>query len=251
MARPDFFGLTDQYFAQQTERVLSTLDRIVQRPAVGDGRVIPSPEDIGIHDGRRINATVLFIDICGFSRLPSSAPDEQEVVLKVLALFFSEMIRIVEDHGGSVEKNTGDGLMAYFSGADTSGVGPEQRGLCSTLTMFAAVERLINPILERSGFPALRFRACLDHGIVTIAKLGAPKRFNAVVAIGTPANLAAKMLELATPDTILIGDNLNRGLPQSWSERFSVLETIESGFLYKTSGRPYPVWRYQGRWTKN
>jgi len=35
-------------------------------------------------------------------------------MLRVLNLFFTEMIRIVEDYGGAVEKNTGDGLMAYF-----------------------------------------------------------------------------------------------------------------------------------------
>jgi adenylate cyclase len=45
-------------------------------------------------------------------------------MLRVLNLYFSEMIKIAEEYGGTVEKNTGDGLMAYFE--DNSGE-PKER----------------------------------------------------------------------------------------------------------------------------
>ena len=42
----------------------------------------------------------------------------------MLSLFFSEMIRVVGDYGGTVEKNTGDGIMAYFAqGSDQATFG--------------------------------------------------------------------------------------------------------------------------------
>ena len=61
-----------------------------------------------------MNATIKFTDISGFSLRNSISTEEQEMMLRVLNLYFTEMIRIVNDYGGSVEKNTGDGLMAYF-----------------------------------------------------------------------------------------------------------------------------------------
>ena len=36
------------------------------------------------------------------------------MLLAALNLFFSELVKVAEDYGGTVEKNTGDGLMAYF-----------------------------------------------------------------------------------------------------------------------------------------
>jgi len=57
-------------------------------------------------------------------------PAEQDLMLRVLALFFSEMIRIAEEYGGVVEKNTGDGLMVYFSdGAGILGTSSVQKAV--------------------------------------------------------------------------------------------------------------------------
>ena len=52
---------------------------------------------------------VLFLDISGFSVRKSETVEEQGMILKILNLFFTEMIRIAEEYGGTVEKNTGDG----------------------------------------------------------------------------------------------------------------------------------------------
>ena len=46
------------------------------------------------------------------------------------------MIRIAEEYGGNVEKNTGDGLLAYFN--DDEGTPPEfgpKRAVACALTM--------------------------------------------------------------------------------------------------------------------
>jgi adenylate cyclase len=57
---------------------------------------------------------VLFLDICGFSSRPNWTPQEQNTVLGIMNVFMAEMLSIVNDFGGTCEKNTGDGLMAYF-----------------------------------------------------------------------------------------------------------------------------------------
>lgn len=88
----------------------------------------------------------------------------------------------------------------------------------------------------------------MDHGFITVAKVGAARRFNGIVAVGTTANIASKMLAVAEADTILLGDMMCRGLPEHWVRSFAKLETTDSGWVYSQSNAPYPLWRYTGRW---
>ena len=115
------------------------------------------------------------------------------MMLRILNLFFTEMIRVVEDYGGAVEKNTGDWLMAYFEdrAAIDPGTNSVKRALACVLTMDATNEMLVAPVLRATGVPTLRFRTTIDYGPVTIARIGAPRRFNANVAIGNTANFTS------------------------------------------------------------
>jgi class 3 adenylate cyclase len=61
---------------------------------------------------------VLFLDICNLSKMNSESQAEHERVLRVLNLFIAEMLRVVREYDGEFEKNTGDGLMAYFAGTN-------------------------------------------------------------------------------------------------------------------------------------
>ena len=78
---------------------------------MGDGRVVPEDESLSIGDGRRLWMSVMFIDICGFSTRAMETVEEQDLMLRILNLYFTEMIRIAEEYDGNVEKNTGDGLL--------------------------------------------------------------------------------------------------------------------------------------------
>lgn len=249
MANPSSTELTLAYRRAQIDRIVSTLKRITARPGpFAQGRVIPQAENLAIHDGRRIEATVLFLDICKFSSRPSENAGEQAVIVQVLSLFFTEMIRIIEDYGGVVEKNTGDGLMAYFAKDEMPGVSIQQRALSCALTMFSATETLINPVLLDSNIAPLEFRVCMDHGHITVAKVGAARRFNGIVAVGTTANIASKMLSVAKADTILLGDAMLPGLPPLWVNQFVQLESRDTGWTYRQSQAAYCFWRYTGRW---
>ena len=225
-----------------------SLRKIVGRDPVGPGRTIPAPENISIYDGRRFEATVVFLDICKFSERAAWTEGEQETLLRVLSLFFTEMIRVIEDNGGFVEKNTGDGLMAYFVRQSEDAVSVQQRALVTALTMFSAAERLINPILKSANIAELEFRICLDHGPITVAKVGAARGFNGIVAIGTTANIASKMLAIAGPNNLLVGSKVLGGLPVEWVRQFVQLKTAKTGWYYSDTGAPYEFWEYTGRW---
>lgn len=248
-AIPRLDRLSKAYLTRQVDRVVATLERIFGRPALASGRVIPEANDLAIHDGRVLKAAVMFLDICAFSNRPSWSASEQQAVLDTLSLFFSEMIRIIQDYGGVVEKNTGDGLMAYFT-ADGDRATASHRAVAAALTMFDARWRLINPILQSSGIAPLDFRICLDHGPVTIARLGAHRGFNGMAAIGTTANMTAKMLGVAKANQLLVGTAAREGLPPAWQAQFFAAEPISTTWIYRYTGAPYFFWDFTGRWTE-
>lgn len=241
--------LEETYWNNQIDRIELLRQKISARSGVVDGKNVPDDDALSIGDGRRLTMAVMFIDICDFSKRKLEAIEEQTLMLKILNLFFTEMIRISEEYGGNVEKNTGDGLMIYFN--DGEGNPPEngaKRSVSCALTMLEATQKLINPIVLASNATPIDFRVSIDYGNVTVAKIGAPRRFNANVAIGTTANFASKMLRMANKNEIVIGASVRGMLPTSWQNNWTAVVPEETGWTYLKTGEPYALYRYFGRW---
>lgn len=246
----NYDALDTGYWTAQRERIEQLRQKIANRPKIGDGRVVPEDESLSIGDGRRLSMAVMFIDICGFSSRRMEALEEQDLMLRVLNLYFTEMIRIAEEYGGNIEKNTGDGLLVYFNdGEGTPAESGSKRAVACALTMFAATKHLINPIVVASGARQIEFRISIDYGSVTIARIGAPRRFNANAAIGTTANFASKMLRFAKAGEIVIGESAKLLLPLYWQLRWTTPVLEPTGWVYLKDNSPYLLYRYIGRWS--
>lgn len=248
----DYDGLERSYLNTQLTRVSTLRNKINQRvQTVSSGNTIPEDDDLALGEGRRLKVAVMFLDISKFSTRNIETEAEQNMMLRALNLFFSEMIKIAEDYGGTVEKNTGDGLMAYFE--DNGGTPPEngcKRAIACALTMFIANDLLISPILTTSYILPFAFRISIDYGYVTIARLGAARRFNQYVAIGATANFASKMLNKALPNEIVIGEYVKNALPLDWQTRFTVMLPEASNWVYKNTQLRYNLYKYTGRWAR-
>ena len=61
-----------------------------------------------------IDATIVFIDICGFTAITESAPPN--TVVNLLNQYFDVMVREILAQGGRVDKFIGDAVMAVFNG---------------------------------------------------------------------------------------------------------------------------------------
>ena len=246
----NYDALDATYWNTQRDRVEQLRRKIADRPKIGSGRVVPEDESLSIGDGKRLSMAVMFMDICGFSSRGMETLEEQDLMLRILNLYFTEMIRIAEEYGGNVEKNTGDGLLVYFT--DGEGTPPEsgpKRAVTCALTMFAATEHLISPVVVASGAKPIEFRVSIDYGAVTIARIGAPRRFNANAAIGSTANFASKMLRIAKAGGIVIGESAKALLPLDWQIRWATPVLEPTGWTYRKDDSPYVLYRYIGRWS--
>jgi adenylate cyclase len=242
--------LTRSYYRNQVLRVKDSLHKLEASSTPSQGKVIPSETDLVLGTGRTLSMAVMFLDISSFSSRPAESPADQLKLLTILNFFFTEMTRVAEDYGGTVEKNTGDGLMAYFQdGGGTPSESGAKRAVSCALTMMHAGQFLINPVLRLSGIEPIHFRIGIEYGVVTVARLGAPRRFNATVAVGATANLASKMLGAAQAGQIVVGDAAKLQLPLAWQRQWTKVLPEPTGWEYSQTGLPYPFHLYTGRWT--
>jgi adenylate cyclase len=173
-------------------------------------------------------------------------------MLRALNLFMTEMIRVIEEYGGSVEKNTGDGLLAYFdeTQASQTGANSTKKALACALTMSAANDLLIAPVLRATDLAPFQIRLTLEYGPITVARIGPPRRFNANVAIGNAANFASKALGWIKPGEIALGAAAAGRIPPAWFNNFTSLSPVSTGWVYSQTDMPYPLYLYTGRWNK-
>jgi len=229
-----------------------TNKRIVQQSQkmieVKPGKQMPEEDQVTIGSGRQMEIAVLFLDICDYSSWFNDSFESQKVVLAIMNIFMAEMMNIVRDYKGNFEKNTGDGLMAYFGTEDNDPAKCVEAAIEAALTMHYFNDNLLTPYMYRQGAQtALKFRIGIDYGKVTIGKVGVPGGLNSFVAIGTTANIANKLLNIAGPGEIVIGEHVKRYLP-SYRQRYCRLVFQNTGFVYILNGSPYLAYRYMGRW---
>lgn len=235
----------EEIIARGRRRVEVLQDRI---KGVTAGRVMPDRDDITIGGGKRFELAVLFLDICGFSSRLNWTPQEQNTMLGIMNVFMAEMLSIVNDFEGTYEKNTGDGLMAYFGENATTEAERVKPAVEAALVMHFFNDQILTPWLKSQNVQPLSFRVGIDHGPVTIARVGIRGENSSRVAIGTTANIACKLMNRIPNGGICIGDNMYKNLPHNWGQSCRQCDQ-PSGFVYVVSKLPYPAWELNHRLT--
>ncbi|MBA2494012.1 MAG: FHA domain-containing protein [Acidobacteria bacterium] len=145
--------------------------------------------------------TVLFADIRGFTAL--SETENPEKVVGLLNRFFSAMSDIIFANGGTLDKYTGDGLMAIF-GAPTATSEDAKNALKTAVMMQKRLESL-NQELEAEGFNRINVGIGLNTGVATVGYIGSEQR-SEYTAIGDTVNTAARLEQNARGGQILISE---------------------------------------------
>jgi adenylate cyclase len=136
--------------------------------------------------GEEVEVTVMFIDIRDFTSFAESTPAE-EVVTAINGLF-EQIVPIIHDHGGRVDKFVGDGLLAVFGA-------PRRQDDHADQALAAALQ-----IARELDSPhELRIGIGLNSGPVIAGNVGGAGRLEFSV-IGDPVNVAARV-EAATRET--------------------------------------------------
>jgi adenylate cyclase len=157
--------------------------------------------------GAKRRVVVLFADIRGFTSLSEAmSPDG---IARLLNEYFTEMVEIVFEHGGTLDKFIGDALMALW-GAPLTHDDDADRAIRAAVAMQKALERL-NAEWSRQGRPVVAAGIGVNVGEVFAGNIGSERRLEYTV-IGDAVNTAARLCSVASPGEILVSDSLYRAL---------------------------------------
>ena len=155
--------------------------------------------------GERRNCTVLFSDIRGFTRMVKDTGAEQ--VVQTLNEYFSEMIDIIFQFDGMVNKFIGDAIVVLY-GAPLS-TGDEALHAVRTAQAMNRVLKLMNEKRQTEGKPPIHIGIGIDSGPVVVGNIGSPRRLE-YTAIGEAVNNATWLGGLAPADTVYMSENVYR-----------------------------------------
>ena len=155
--------------------------------------------------GRRQPVTILFSDIRGFTNLTENT-DADKLVAQ-LNEYFSEMVEIVQNESGTLQKFIGDAIMAAWGDTHSHGVETDaRRAVSAALQMRPALAKLNERWKDNPDRTQFSIGIGVGHGEVIVGNIGTQARSEFTV-LGDGVNLAAR-LESATKQfhaDILIG----------------------------------------------
>jgi DNA-binding SARP family transcriptional activator/tetratricopeptide (TPR) repeat protein len=160
-----------------------------------DERSTPTPAPVSAATVRKI-VTVLFADVAGHTRLTTTL--DPEAVRDVMTRFFGTMRAVIDRHGGTIEKYSGDEVMAVF-GVPSAHEDDAVRAVRAAADMQAALDEL-NESLVRDLGVRLAMRVGINTGEVVTGDVSAGP-----LVIGEAVNVGKRLQEHTAPGEILLG----------------------------------------------
>ena len=202
-------------------RVRDTFARFVPEQVVG--QVLAQTDDDLRLAGRRMEVTVLFSDIRGFTTF--SEGREPAEVLEILNRYHEEMADAVMEHGGTLISFIGDGILAAF-GAPIEQSDHADRAFAVAKEMLGTRLPRVNAWMKEHGVGhEFQIGIGLNSGPVMAGNLGSQRRLE-YTTIGDTVNTAAR-LEGMTKDSghsLFVADSTRELL----SERDGELSYVDS-----------------------
>ncbi|MFN2502572.1 MAG: adenylate/guanylate cyclase domain-containing protein [Pyrinomonadaceae bacterium] len=185
--------------------------------------------------GANQTITVLFADIRGFTAF--SEHENPEKVVGLLNQYFTAMSEIIFEHGGTLDKYIGDGLMALF-GAPTATPEDARNAVNAAVAMQRRLLTLQNEFATQ-GYSKIAIGIGLHTGVATIGYIGSERR-SEYTAIGDTVNLASRLESNTVGGQILISEATVRAAGN--------LFPMEKREPLTVKNRTQPVELYEVRW---
>lgn len=163
-----------------------------------------------------IEGTVMFIDVCGFTRISETAP--ANVVVQMINTYFDIMVKEIMAQDGFIDKFIGDAIMAVFKGDYHL-----DRAIDAALVVRNAINNL--PQSEESNAYNPKVSIGIKSGEMISGNIGSAslKRLDYTV-IGDTVNTAARIQAAAKENQILISESDYEKVKESF--KINKLESI-------------------------
>lgn len=156
-----------------------------------------------------VEATVMFVDICGFTSL--SETQSAATVVGLLNKYFDEIVREIIAHGGYIDKFMGDAVMAVFRGEYHL-----DRALDAALAVRTQLQDAHDPLPNGTDYhPAISIG--INTGEMVSGNIGSAslKRLDYTV-IGDTVNVSQRLQSAAQPNQIVITEAIYERIKESF-----------------------------------
>jgi class 3 adenylate cyclase/PAS domain-containing protein len=150
----------------------------------------------------RKKLTIFFSDVVNFTMKSESLdPDDLTYIVNS---YLNRMAELAIEHGGTLDKFIGDGVVIFFGDPETRGVENDARACMNMgLEMLDAVETLNKEALRHGINSPIAIRIGMATGYCTVGNFGSESRMDYTV-MGKTVNLAARLEAAAPTQGILI-----------------------------------------------
>ncbi len=158
------------------------------------------------YSAERRQLTVLFCDIVDSTEFSERLDPEE--LRNLLEIYRTCIMEVVLAQSGHIARYFGDGVLVYF-GYPITHEDAAHRAVRAALGIVAAIETL-NPYLYQTYGAEIKVRLSIDTGLVVVWHISAEESPEAIDIVGKTPNVAARMQQLATPNSIVIGDTTHQ-----------------------------------------
>ncbi len=205
-------------------------------PRVLDAMIAGGQDYVRAEQG---DLSILFSDLRGFTAAARELPPAS--VKKLLDSHLAVMFDVISAEDGTIDKITGDGLMAFFGAP----VAMKDHPVCALRTALKMQEahRGLMEEWRAHGFPPLPMGIGINSGAVVVGMVGSRLRME-YTAIGHPVNVAARLCQAAGAGEILMSRETFSRVRQLLVDKQSQIDCpvkFRNGFKVKAKGLEEPV----------
>lgn len=184
----------------------------------------------------RRQITILFCDIVGSTALSERVDPED--VLRIMRAYHDACHKHVARMGGYLSRTIGDGILAYF-GYPSAHEDDPHRALHAALSIVSEIRRL-KIETGAGGSVSLAVRIAVHTGVVVIGSVDLADAPEQMDVFGEVPNIAARLQELARPNSIIIGSETHERVCGTFRCRYLGESTV------KGASRPLKTWIVEG-----
>lgn len=153
----------------------------------------------------RVDASVLFVDIVGFTELSENCSSEE--VVELLNEYFAYFTVCSRLFFGTVDKFIGDCAMVVF-GAPKQNDDHRFNAIACASVMLRLLRR-VNVLRRQRGLTEVNVRIGINSGEMMAGIVGGDQRMEYTV-VGDTVNIASRLSRLAEPGDMVVGEEVSR-----------------------------------------
>ena len=221
---------------REREQRLARATRLIRRYVAGQvAERILAGEQEEVLRPERLKLTIFFSDVVGFTAAADRM--EAEDLTGLLNEYLSEMARIADAYGATLNQFVGDAIMIFFGAPEaTHDRDHALRAVHMALEMQRRMVELGEKWFEAGIQSPFRIRIGINTGVASVGDYGSEGR-TTYSAIGNQTNLAARIQDHCEPGRVLISHT-------TWALVNDEVRCEERGEI-QVKGLHYPVRVYE------